>query len=122
MAEDTDWGLLRELFDRVEAGEALALTSDVRELLLRTAQQVAIPDADAQMAVQGVVTATSLLREVRARIRVGAIRLARTRTLASDLAQAGDAAGARKLLEELLDVETVPLYREQAELELGDLD
>ncbi|MCY1036724.1 DUF2379 family protein [Corallococcus sp. BB11-1] len=43
MSEDTDWDDVRALFARVEAGEALALTTDVRELLLRTAPQVAIP-------------------------------------------------------------------------------
>nr|WP_240672339.1 DUF2379 family protein [Corallococcus coralloides] len=38
------------------------------------------------------------------------------------LVRAGDKAGARKLLEDLLAVEAVPLYREQIELALEDLD
>ena len=122
MAEDTDWELVRELFARIEAGEVLVLTPEVRELLLRTAQQVAIPESDAQAAVQGVTTATVLLREARARIRNGSIRLSLTEMKARDLARAGDAAGARKLLEDLLAVEVVPLYRELAELALEDLD
>ena len=122
MAEDVDWEEVRRLAARVEAGEALTLTSDVRELLLRAAQQVAIPDADALAAVNDVATATTLLREARARIREGSIRLSRTRLRANDLARAGDAAGARKLLVDLFAVEEIPLYRELAEIELEGLD
>ncbi|RKH46772.1 DUSAM domain-containing protein [Corallococcus sicarius] len=122
MAEDVDWEEVRRLAARVEAGEALTLTSDVRELLLRAARQVAIPDADALVAVNDVATATTLLREARARIREGSIRLSRTRLRADDLARNGDVAGARKLLEDLLAVEEIPLYRELAEIELEGLD
>lgn len=122
MGQDINWDEVRALAARVEAGEALALTPDVRELLLRTARQVAIPEPDAQAAVQDVAAATTLLREARSRIREGSMRLARARMQAGDLAKAGDRAGARKLLEDLLAVEVVPLYREQAELELEDLD
>ncbi|MFP2896415.1 DUSAM domain-containing protein [Corallococcus sp. 4LFB] len=122
MSQDINWDEVRALAARVEAGEALTLTPDVRELLLRTAREVAIPELDAQAAVQEVAAATTLLREARARIREGSMRLARTRMLAGDLVKAGDKAGARKLLEDLLAVEVVPLYREQTELELEDLD
>ncbi|RKH03672.1 DUSAM domain-containing protein [Corallococcus carmarthensis] len=122
MSQDINWDEVRALAARIEAGETLALTPDVRELLLRTAREVAIPEPDAQAAVQDVAAATTLLREARARIREGSMRLARARMLAGDLAKAGDKAGARKLLEDLLAVEVVPLYREQAELELEDLD
>ncbi|MBN9683434.1 MULTISPECIES: DUSAM domain-containing protein [unclassified Corallococcus] len=122
MRQDINWDEVRALAARVEAGEALALTADVRELLLRTAREVAIPEPDAQAAVQDAAAATALLREARSRIREGSMRLARTRMLAGDLAKAGDRAGARKLLEDLLAVEVVPLYRELAELELEDLD
>ncbi|QAT87218.1 hypothetical protein EJ065_5685 [Corallococcus coralloides] len=122
MGQDINWDEVRALAARVEAGEALALTPDVRELLLRTAREVAIPEPDAQAAVQDVAAATALLREARSRIREGSMRLARARMQAGDLAKAGDKAGARKLLEDLLVVEVVPLYREQAEIELEDLD
>lgn len=122
MAEDTDWDDVRTLFARVEMGEALILTPDVRELLLRTAHQVAIPEPDARAAIQDVGTATALLREVRARIRTGSQRMMLALTSAKRLRLAGDKEGARSLLEDLLAVEVVPLYREQAELALGDLD
>ncbi|RKG59852.1 DUSAM domain-containing protein [Corallococcus sp. AB011P] len=122
MSEDLDWDPVRELASRVEAGEALVLTPEVRDLLLRTARQVAIPESDAQSAFQDVATATALLREARGRIREGSIRLNITEMRARDLVRAGDKAGARKLLEDLLAVEAVPLYREQIELALEDLD
>ncbi|CAM3205946.1 DUSAM domain-containing protein [Corallococcus sp. ZKHCc1 1396] len=122
MSEDTDWDDVRALFARVEAGEALTLTPDVRELLLRTAQQVAIPEAAAHSAIQDVEAATALLGEVRVRIRTGSQRMMLTLPAARRLRLAGNKAGARKLLEDLLAVEVVPLYREQAELALEDLD
>ncbi|RKG87156.1 DUSAM domain-containing protein [Corallococcus sp. CA049B] len=122
MSEDIDWDPVRELASRVEAGEALVLTPHVRELLLRTARQVGILESDAQVAVQEVGTATALLREARGRIRDGSIRLNITEMRARDLERAGDKAGARKLLKDLLAVERVPLYREQVELSLENLD
>ncbi|RKH49616.1 DUSAM domain-containing protein [Corallococcus interemptor] len=121
MSEDIDWDPVRQLASRLEAGEALVLTPEVRELLLRTARQVGIPEPDAQAAVQGVATATALLREARGRIREGSIRLNITEMRARDLVRAGDTPGARKLLEDLLAMEVVPLYREQLELALEDL-
>ncbi|RKH28568.1 DUSAM domain-containing protein [Corallococcus praedator] len=122
MSEDIDWDPVRALAARVEAGETLTLTSEVQELLLRTAREVGIPTPNAQTAVREVGAATALLREARARIRDGSIRLSLTERRARDLARAGDTSGARKLLEDLLAVEVVPLYREQAELALEDLD
>ncbi|RKG61355.1 DUSAM domain-containing protein [Corallococcus sp. CA054B] len=122
MSEDIDWDPVRELASRVEAGETLVLTPEVRDLLLRTARQVAIPESDAQAAIQDVAAATALLREARGRIREGSIRLNITEMRARDLVRAGDKAGARKLLMDLLAVEAVPLYREQVALALEDLD
>ncbi|RYZ44952.1 MAG: DUSAM domain-containing protein, partial [Myxococcaceae bacterium] len=114
MTDDINWDGVRELAARIEAGEALVLSPDVRELLLRTAREVAIPATDAQAAVQDVATATILLREARARIREGSMRLMVVRSEVRRLRQEGDSAGARKVLEDLLAEEVVPLYREQA--------
>ncbi|RKH61452.1 DUSAM domain-containing protein [Corallococcus llansteffanensis] len=122
MSEDIDWDPVRALVARVDAGEALTLTPQVRGVLLRTAHEVGIPDPDAQAAIKDVGTATALLRDAWVRIRDGSIRLSLTEMRARDLACAGDKAGARKLLEDLLAVEVVPLYRELAEMELKDLD
>lgn len=71
MAESIDWDPVRELARRVEAGEALSLTAEVRALLLRSAREVGIPEEDAHAAVAGVATATALLHETRRRIRDG---------------------------------------------------
>ncbi|RKG59066.1 DUSAM domain-containing protein [Corallococcus sp. AB011P] len=122
MSEDLNWDEVRALAARVEAGEALVLTQDVRELLLRTAREVAISEADAQAAIQDVTTATALLREERGRIRSSSMRMMAARSEVRRLRQAGDTAGARKVMEDLLAVEVVPLYRELAEIALGDMD
>ncbi|NNB98855.1 DUSAM domain-containing protein [Corallococcus exiguus] len=122
MSEDVNWDEVRALAARVEAGEALVLTLDVRELLLRTAREVAISEADAQAAIQDVTTATALLREERGRIRSSSMRMMAARSEVRRLRQAGDTAGARKVMEDLLAVEVVPLYRELAEIALEDMD
>ncbi len=122
MAEDIDWDPVRELARRVDAGEPLALTSEVCALLLRSAREVGIPEEEARAAIAGVAPATALLLETRRRIRDGSQRLMRALTGARRLQEAGDAAGARALLEDVLGVEQVPLYREQAELALEDLE
>ncbi|WP_426749127.1 DUSAM domain-containing protein [Myxococcus sp. Y35] len=122
MAEDIDWDPVRELARRVEEGEPLSLTSEVRALLLRSAREVGISEEEAQAAVTGVAPATALLLEMRRRIRDGSQRLMRALTGARRLREAGDKAGARALLEDVLAVEQVPLYREQAELALNDLE
>ncbi|RKH32269.1 DUSAM domain-containing protein [Corallococcus praedator] len=122
MPKDIDWDPVRALVSRVDAGEALTLTPQVREVLLRTAREVGIPASDAQAALKDVGAATALLHGAWARIRDGSIRLSLTEMRAQDLARTGDKAGARKLLEDLLAVEVVSLYRELAEMELKDLD
>ncbi|AEI62531.1 DUSAM domain-containing protein [Corallococcus macrosporus] len=122
MAESIDWDPVRELARQVEAGEPLSLTSEVRDLLLRSAREVGIPEEEAHASVSGVATATTLLLEVRRRIRDGSQRLMRALSGARRLRDMGDVAGARALLEEVLAVEPVPLYREQAEFALEDLE
>lgn len=51
----------------------------------------------------------------------GSGRLMRTLNMAYTLRDKGDLSGARKLLEDLLTVEVVPLYREQAETVLREV-
>ncbi|GHG67979.1 DUSAM domain-containing protein [Comamonas sp. JC664] len=121
MAESIDWDPVRELARRVDEGESLSLTAEVRGLLHRSAREVGIPDEEARAAVSGVATATDLLLETRRRIRDGSQRLMRALTGARRLRETGDIAGARALLEGVLAVEPVPLYREQAEMALDDL-
>jgi DUSAM domain-containing protein len=122
MIEDTDWDELRALAQLVfERGAALELTEATCDLLRRTAQQVAIREETAEEALRSTSSALALLSEVRRRIRDGSNRLADALHRAYRLRDAGDLTGARKLMKDLLEVEPVPLYREQAEILLEEL-
>lgn len=122
MTEDTDWDELRALAQHVfERGMALELTEATRALLLRTAQQVAINPSDAEASLHSISTAVALLGEIRRRIREGSHRLSDALHQAYRLRDRGDVKGARKLMEDLLQIEVVPLYREQAEILLEEL-
>ncbi len=122
MTEETDWDELRALAQQVlDRGVPLELTDDTCALLRRTAQQVAIRQEEAEDALRGLTAATTLLREIRRRIGDGSRRMISTLHEAYALRDAGDLDGARKLLEDWLAVEVVPLYREQAEIVLEKL-
>lgn len=122
MTEETDWDEVWALEQQVFVkGAPLELTESTRALLLRTARQVAIPDEEAQAALHQESTAAALLREIRRRIREGSHRLSGALDRYYPLRDAGDMKGARQLMEDLLAVEVVPLYREQAEIMLEQL-
>jgi DUSAM domain-containing protein len=117
-----DWDPIGALAQRVlEQGEPLELTEETRALLLRSAREVAISDEDAESALRGLSTATTLLQEIRRRIHDGSWRLSRARDRAYDLRDAGDLDGAQQLMRDVLAVEVVPFYREQAEIALEKL-
>jgi len=117
-----DWDSIRALAKRVlEQDEPLELTDETRALLPRGAREVAISDEDAESALRSLSTATTLLQEVRRRIHDGSWRLSRARDRAYDLRDAGDLDGARQLMRDVLAVEVVPFYREQAEIALEKL-
>lgn len=122
MTDEVDWDPIRALAQRVlERGEALELTEETRTLLKRSAQEVAISLADAEDALRSIPNATTLLREIRGRIRDGSNRLSDALHRAYRLRDAGDIEGALKQLEDVLAVEVVPLYREEAEIVLEKL-
>ena len=122
VTEETDWDEVWHLEQQVFVkGVPLELTESTRALLLRTARQVAIHDEEARVALQQEYTAAALLREIRRRIREGSHRLSGVLDRYYPLRDAGDLEGARKLMEDLLAVEVVPLYREQAEILLEKL-
>jgi len=73
--DEGDWHEIRMLDNRVQRGETLELTDDVRELLKRTAPTVAIPEADAETALASVDSGVVLLNEIRRRITEGSNRL-----------------------------------------------
>jgi DUSAM domain-containing protein len=115
---DPIWALARRV---LEQGEPLALTDETRALLLRSTREVAISDEDAESALRSQSTAMTLLQEVRRRIHDGSSRLNRARIRAYELRDAGDLDGAQQLMRDVLAVEVVPFYREQAEIALEKL-
>ncbi len=123
MSEETDWHPLRVLAQRVlENQEPLVLTEDVRALLRRTGSQVALGADEVEQALGDVPGATGLLSEISHRIAEGSARLGPALRGMYRLRDAGDLNGARRQLEQVLEVEVVPLYREIAEGELAKLD
>lgn len=121
MAAELDWEPIRALGRRViERGEPLELSDEVRALLQRSAEEVALSPEDAASALRSVPTATTLLGEITRRIDEGSARLSKAQIRASDLQDAGDLDGACKLMEEVLAVEVVPHYRRIAESELRE--
>ncbi|MFL5357304.1 DUSAM domain-containing protein [Archangium sp.] len=122
MSAEIDWKPVRDLAQRVlEDGEPLELTEGTRALLLRTAQEVGISQPDAEDALRSVTTASTLLEEAVRRIDDGADRLDDARLTMYDLRGEGDVEGACQQMRDVLAVEVVPLYREQAEKTLRKL-
>ena len=122
MTESPEWDRVIELGQRLQRGEALELTDDVRELLRRVAGDLAVSGTDARAALSAPATATALVRELNRRIRDGSRRLSRALVDANRRKEAGDVEGAREVLESVLAVEVVPLYREQVEIALAHLE
>jgi DUSAM domain-containing protein len=118
---DALWNQLWDLEQRVQRGEVLVLTDEVRELLARAAPTVAISEAEAATALSGVESATSLLRTMRARIRDGSRRLGNALHRMYRLQEKGSLDEARQEMRDLLEVEVVPLYRRIAQEQLEAL-
>ncbi len=122
MGEPHDWDRVLALYARLERNEAIELDADVRDLSRRVARDVAISDADAERALLTTAGAETLVREMRRRIFEGSRRLSRALVDSSRRKKAGDVVGARAVLESVLSVEVVPLYREQAQVALDYVD
>jgi DUSAM domain-containing protein len=122
MSEETDWEEVRKLAEQLERGQPLELTALVCDLLRRAARQVALSDDDAAEGLRSPSDAATLVAKISRRIRVGSRRLSRAIVDASRLQDAGDIQGARKLFENVLAVEVVPLYREIAQTQLNALE
>lgn len=121
MSEESDWEEVRALEVQLHRGQALELTDVVSDLLRRAAQQVALADADTERGLRSPLDAATLLTEIRRRIREGSRRLSRAIVDADRRRNAGDIQGARQILEEVLAVEVVPLYRQTAQTQLEAL-
>lgn len=116
-----DWHQVRMLDNRVLRGDALELTAEVRELLLRTAPTVAIGANETKTALVDPQSATTLLHEMRRRITEGSNRIMDALHLMYRLEEKGDMDGARQQMRDVLAVELVPHYRDIAEGELERL-
>jgi DUSAM domain-containing protein len=122
MNEQHAWDKVKEWEELIDQGEVLDLTPDVADVLRLVARDMAIPEEEAQRALATPTDAAMLIREMCRRIRDGSRRLMRAISAANRCKEAGDNAGARKILEGVLAVEIVPLYRKHAEAELSYLE
>jgi DUSAM domain-containing protein len=103
----------------LEGGRPLELTAETRDLISRTAQQVALNQQDAEEALRSVPTATPLLRQIQQRIRDSSYRLGEARDRVDELQQKGDYSAAVQVMRDLIAVEVVPFYRKLAEVTLN---
>ncbi|ADO69410.1 DUSAM domain-containing protein [Stigmatella aurantiaca] len=117
MDDQPDWGPFRSLSRRIlQEKVPLTLTEDVRALLLRTAREVAIPDAEATLSTEA--GALALISEAERRISDGSNRLTDALHRMWRLQESGDFDGARQEMSEVLAVEVVPYYRMLAQEQL----
>lgn len=114
-ADDGDWHEIRMLDNRLQRGETLEWTRDVRELLERTAPTVALSELEVQTGLSSPERGIALLQEIRRRITEGSNRLVDALHRMYQLRDEGDLDGARQQLREVLAVEVVPLYRRIAQ-------
>ena len=110
------------LYSRLERNEPLEPTHDVLALCRRVARDVAVSDSDVERALLTPDGVESLVREMRRRIFEGSRRLSRALTASDRCKKAGDLVGAREVLESVLAVEVVPLYRQHAMTMLDYVD
>ncbi|HEX8819512.1 MAG TPA: DUF2379 family protein [Archangium sp.] len=122
MGEPHDWDRVLGLYAELERNEAIEVDADMRDLCRRVARDVAIRPDDAERALLTPAGAETLVREMRRRIFEGSRRLSRALVDSARRKKAGDVAGARTVLEGVLTVEVVPLYREQVEIALDYVD
>lgn len=121
VSDEINWVRIRGLAQRVlERNEPLELSDDTRALLLKSAREVAISAQNAEDALRSQPTATTLLSEIRQRIRDGSRRLSKARDRVEELQEKGDFNGALHVIRDVLAVEVVPLYREHAEILLNE--
>ncbi|WP_073564925.1 DUF2379 family protein [Archangium sp. Cb G35] len=122
MGEPHDWDRVLGLYARLERNEAIEFDADTLDLCRRVARDVAISSDNQESALLSHAGAETLVREMRRRIFEGSRRLSRALVDSARRKKAGDIAGARKVLEDVLAVEVVPLYQEQAKTALDYVD
>ncbi|MCY0998337.1 DUSAM domain-containing protein [Myxococcus sp. MISCRS1] len=119
MSEAVDWGPIRELARRVFIERTrLALTTEVKALLKRTASEVGISDTEAESALATEEGALGLLSEESRRIREGSRRLMDALHRMYQHKDKGDFGSAREEMRGVLKAEVVPHYRALAQGQL----
>jgi DUSAM domain-containing protein len=117
-----DWDKVLGLYSKLERDEALELNEDVYALCRRVARDVAVSNDDVERALLSPNEMETLVRELRRRIFEGSRRLSKAFAESDRRKKAGDVAGAREVLEQVLAVEVVPLYRQHATTMLDYVD
>lgn len=118
---DADWNQVWELNQRVQRGESLELTEEVRALLRRTGPTVALSSTEIEAAFASTESTTALIQRIDARVHEGSRRLSTALNRMYRLRDSGDLEGARQQMWDVLAVEVVPLYRDIAEGQLERL-
>jgi DUSAM domain-containing protein len=119
---DADWNQVWELNQRVQRGETVELTEEVRELLRRAGPTVALSSTEIEMALASEGSAAALIHRIDARVHEGSRRLSAALNRMYRLRDSGDVEGARQQMRDVLAVEVVPHYRAIAEGQLERLD
>ncbi|MBN1207675.1 MAG: DUSAM domain-containing protein [Myxococcaceae bacterium] len=110
------------LLRRVQQGQPLELSEGMRAFLRRAATEVAISEAETEVALASPESAGALLGTIMGRLRDASDRLKGATARMMDLRDAGDLEGARQQIRDWLAVEVVPRYRRAAEEQLAGLD
>jgi DUSAM domain-containing protein len=113
-----DWDRLRELEDKVKAGETISRDASTDELLERASAQVGLDPSHVKSSLKDDVARKQLVLEMRRRIREGSRRLSAALVRANALQQEGKPEEAKEGLQRLADEAEVPFYREIAESEI----
>lgn len=119
---DADWNQIWELNQRVQRGEFLQLTEEVRALLRRVGPTVAVGSTETESALASAESTAALIQRIDTRVHDGSRRLSAALNRMYRLRDSGDLEGARQQMRDVLAVEVVPLYRDIAEGQLEQLD
>ncbi|NOK21500.1 DUF2379 family protein [Corallococcus carmarthensis] len=106
----------------LENGAELQQDRELPALLRRMAPQVGLTREDADAALVSAPDTAALVREIHRRTREGTYRIGRAFGAADLLKESGDRTGARKVLEDAMAAEVVPLYRAQLQAHLDHVD
>ncbi|WP_158621651.1 DUSAM domain-containing protein [Corallococcus aberystwythensis] len=117
-----DWRKVIDLGLALANGAELPQDPELPALLRRMAPQVGMTRADAESALGSAPDTAALVKEIHRRTREGTYRLGRTFGASDLLKESGDRAGARKVLEDAMAAEVVPLYRAQLQAYLDHVD